>query len=77
MDFKKNFYYYNFIIIKMYMSEKCKECKYPTACKYGAIGVGVTLVYSTIKIIPKLYRYVKNKIKGTKETNQDTTISKV
>jgi hypothetical protein len=77
MDFKKNFYYYNFVIIKMYMSEKCKECKYPTACKYGAIGVGITLVYSTIKIIPKLYRYVKNKIKGTKKPNQDTTISKV
>jgi hypothetical protein len=59
------------------MSEKCKECKYPNACKYGVIGVGVTLVYSTIKIIPKLYRYVKNKIKGTGSAQQDTTISKV
>ena len=61
----------------MYMPEKCKECKYPNACKYGAIGVGLTLIYSTIKIVPTLYKYVRNKFKGTPSISPDSNINKV
>ena len=41
----------------LYNYEKCKDCKYPAACKYGIIGVSFSLLTATVYIIPKAFKY--------------------
>ena len=47
--------------------KKCTQCKYPQYCHYGIMATGAVLVYSTIRIIPTMFRYIKKKIFGEYE----------
>ena len=47
--------------------KKCTQCKYPQYCHYGIMATGAVLVYSTIRIIPTMFRYMKKKIFGEYE----------
>ena len=47
--------------------KKCTQCKYPQYCHYGIIATSAVLVYSTIRIIPTMFRYMKKKIFGEYE----------
>jgi len=47
--------------------KKCTQCKYPQYCQYGIMATGAVLVYSTIRIIPTMFRYMKKKIFGEYE----------
>ncbi len=47
--------------------KKSTQCKYPQYCQYGIMATGAVLVYSTIRIIPTMFRYMKKKIFGEYE----------
>jgi hypothetical protein len=54
----------------LYNYEKYKECKYPAACKYGIIGVYFSLLTASVYIIPKAFKYLKNKLeRNTKSSD--------
>jgi len=44
------------------ISEKCENCPYPKACKYGSLAVLALLAYKTIAIIPSAYRYISKRL---------------
>lgn len=53
----------------LYDYEKCKDCKYPKACKYGIVGVSLSLISATIYIIPKAIRYFKKKLNANTKSS--------
>lgn len=56
--------------------KKCNDCKYPQYCQYGIITTGAILIYSTIRIIPTMFRYMKKKIFGNPVSNvQDPVVN--
>ena len=57
---------------------KCNQCKYPQYCQYGVMATTVVLAYSTIRIIPKVFRYMKKKIFGeTKENKYPNSVDPI
>ena len=54
----------------LYIEKKCQSCKYQKYCEYGVIGTSVTLLVSTIYMVPKLYKYVTKKLWSKKVVSQ-------